>query len=94
MKTLYVIAYRFHENLDEDDLRELTKKFAEIGSAPNVTAHYARLDGQGGFVVTLGAEDDAPGYENTLRYAPWITFDVFPVATIEEAFPVIQRVYG
>jgi Domain of unknown function (DUF3303) len=94
MKTLYVIAYRFREGLDEPDLRQLTKKFAEIGNAPGVTAHYSRLDGQGGFVVTEPAEDEAPGYEVTLRYAPWINFEMFPVATIEEAFPVIQRVYG
>jgi hypothetical protein len=94
MKALYVIAYRFHEDLDEDDLRELTKKYTEVGNAPNVIAYYSRLDGQGGFVVTEGVEDEAPGYENTLRYAPWTNFEIFPVATIEEAFPVIQRVYG
>ncbi len=94
MKDFYVIAYRFREDLDADDLSELTKKFAEVGNAPGVTAHYARLDGQGGFVVQEATEDAAPGYEVTLRYVPWITFEVFPVATIEEAFPVIQRVYG
>ena len=94
MKTLYVIAYRFREDLHEADLRELTKKYTEVGNAPGVVAHYSRLDGQGGFVITERAEDEAPDYEVTLRYAPWIHFDVFPVATIEEAFPVIQRVYG
>jgi len=94
MKTLYVTAYRFREDLDEDDLRELTKKFTETGNAPSVTAHYSRLDGGGGFVVQEVADDAAPDYEFTLRYAPWINFEVFPVATIEEAFPVIQRVYG
>jgi uncharacterized protein DUF3303 len=94
MKTLYVTAYRYREDLGEDDLRALTKKFMEIGNAPSVRAHYSRLDGQGGFVVQEVAEDAAPDYEFTLRYAPWIHFDVFPVASIEEAFPVIQRVYG
>jgi hypothetical protein len=94
MKTLYVTAYRYREDLGEVELRELTKKFMEIGNAPSVTAHYSRLDGQGGFVVQEVADDAAPDYEFTLRYAPWINFDVYPVATIEEAFPVIQRVYG
>jgi hypothetical protein len=89
MKTLYVTAYRYREDLGEVELRDLTKKFMEIGNAPSVRAHYSRLDGQGGF-----ADDAAPDYEFTLRYAPWINFDVYPVATIEEAFPVIQRVYG
>jgi hypothetical protein len=94
MKTLYVTAYRFHQDLDADDLGDLTKKFMEIGNAPSVRAHYSRLDGQGGFVVQEVPDDAEPDFEFTLRYAPWITFDVFPVATIEEAFPVIQRVYG
>ena len=61
---------------------------------PSLTAHYSRLDGGGGFEVQEVSDDAAPDYEFTLRYAPWVHFDVFPVATIEEAFPVIQRVYG
>jgi hypothetical protein len=51
MKTLYVTAYRYREDLGADDLRDLTKKFMEIGNAPSVSAQYSRLDGQGGFVV-------------------------------------------
>jgi hypothetical protein len=94
MKTLYVTAYRYREDLGADDLRELTKLFTEVGAAPSVIAHYSRLDGQGGFVVQEAADDAAPDYEITLRYAPWINFEVFPVGTIEEAFPVIQSVYG
>jgi hypothetical protein len=94
MKQLYVSAYRFRDDLDEDDLREMTKRFAEMGTAPTVTAHYARLDGRGGFLIQEGPDDPERDYEFTLRYAPWIHIDVFPVASMEEAFPVIQRVYG
>ena len=32
--------------------------------------------------------------ENLLRYAPWLEFEVFPVTTMAEAFPFIERVYG
>jgi hypothetical protein len=39
-------------------------------------------------------EDPEHGYELTLRYSPWIDQEVFPITTIEEAFPVIERVYG
>ena len=39
-------------------------------------------------------EDPENGYELTLRYSPWIDQEVFPITTIEEAFPVIERVYG
>lgn len=38
----------------------MTGKFAEIENAPSMTAHYARLDGQGGFVIQEIA-DDAEG---------------------------------
>jgi hypothetical protein len=72
----------------------LTKKFAEVGNAPGVIAHYTRLDGSGGFVIQENLTDHAAAFEVTLRYAPWMEFEVYPVATIEETFPVIQKVYG
>jgi hypothetical protein len=94
MKRLYMTMYRYHENLGEDDRRKLTKKFLETGISPGVIAHYERLDGKGGFMVEELLEDVASSYELTIKYAPWIEFDVFPITTMEEAFPVIQRVYG
>jgi hypothetical protein len=94
MKTLYITAYRYHDDLDADDLRELTKKFQEVGTVASVVAHYTRLDGQGGFVVQERVDDAERDFEITIRYGPWMDFEVLPVTTIEEAFPVIQRVYG
>lgn len=94
MKRLVVSAYRFREHLGDQDLRQLTKKFAELGAIPGVIAPYARLDGRGGFMIEEVAEDPERSFELTLRYAPWVEFEVFPVTTIEEAFPVMQRVYG
>lgn len=94
MKRLYISMYRYREGLGEEDFRKLTKKFLEIGDAPGVVAHYARLDGGGGFVVQELPEDPEAGYEITLRYGPWVDFEVFPITTMEDAFPVIQRVYG
>ena len=94
MKALLVTAYEYRDHLDEGDLRELTKKFAEVGTAKGVTAHYTRLDGRGGFFVQELPEDPEQDFEVTIRYGPWVRFQSFPVATIEETFPVIQRVYG
>jgi hypothetical protein len=94
MKRLYVIAYRYRDHLEEKDLQELTKKFSEVGTTSGVLAHYTRLDGQGGFLVQEMTEDPAKDFEVTIRYGPWMTFEILPVATIEEAFPVIQTVYG
>lgn len=94
MKRLYMVTYRYREDLDQGDLRDLTKKFTEVGNAPGTVANYTRLDGRGGFVLREEVDDDAPVFEVTLQYAPWIDFEVIPVTTIEDAFPIIQRLYG
>ncbi len=94
MKALFVITYRFRGGLGEDDLKKLTKKFAEVGQPPGVVAHYVRLDGSGGFMIQELQEDPEAAYENALRYQPWIEIEIVSVASIEEAFPVALRVYG
>ena len=94
MKRLYMTTYRFRDGLKADDLRELTKQFMEIGTAPGTIAHYASLDGSGGFVVSDDPVDPEETFKVTLQYGPWIEFDVVPIATIEEAFPVIAGIYG
>ncbi len=94
MKRLYVEMYEYKEGLKEDDYRAMTKAFAETGTSPEVIAHYERLDGGGGFLIEELPEDGEKSYELTVRYGRWLNFQVFPVTTIEDAFPVIQRVYG
>jgi len=94
MEQLYVTSYRYRDGLDADDLSELTKKFMEIGDTPGTIAHYSRFDGQGGFVVRKDTGEQAKVFEVIARYSPWIEFEIFPVTTIEESFPVIQSVYG
>ena len=94
MKRLIMTMYRFRDGLSEDDLRKLTKKFLETGTTSGVIAHYARLDGKGGFTVEELPEDEERSFEFTLGYAPWLEFDVFPITTMEEALPVMQRVYS
>jgi hypothetical protein len=94
MKRLFMTAYRYREGLGEEDRRKLTKKFLETGLVPGVIAHYERLDGRGGFIIEEVTEDPEAGYEVTLQYTPWIEYEVYPITTMEEAFPVIQRVYG
>lgn len=95
MKRLYMTAYRYRKDLGEEDLRELTKKFAELGTSPGSIAHYERLDGAGGFIIEdVSDQDAAKSYEITIRYSPWLDMEVFPITTIEDAYPVIQKVYG
>ena len=94
MQRLYLTSYRFRADLDDDDLQDLTKKFAEVGQSPDVMAHYVTLDGRGGFLVQSTEGDPEEDYRTTLKYGPWIEFESTPVTTIEEAFPVILSVYG
>jgi hypothetical protein len=94
MKPLNMITYRFRAGLGEEDLRRLTKRFAEVGQPPGVIAHYACIDGGGGFMLQEQQDDPEAIYENALRYIPWVEIDVTPVATIEETFPVALKVYG
>lgn len=94
MKRLFMTTYRYREGLDADDLAELTKKFAEVGAAPGTVAHYTRLDGDGGFVVREDTGEDDKVFEVTVKYGPWVHFEIHPVGTIEETFPIIQSVYG
>lgn len=94
MERMFMIAYRYRDGLREEDLRDLTKKFLEVGTAPGVVAHHMRLDGKGGFLLQRDPDDHAKAFEVTLQYAQWIDFEVIPVATVEEAFPVIQKLYG
>jgi hypothetical protein len=94
MKPLNMITYRFRAGLGEEDLRKLTKRFAEVGQPPGVIAHYVRLDGAGGFMLQEPQEDPEAVYENALRYQPWIEIEIAPIGTIEEGFPVALRVYG
>ena len=94
MKQMFMIAYRYRDRLDEDDLRHLTKKFVEFGEGPKPIAHYERLDGRGGFVLREFDQEPEKVYETTVRYGSYMEFDVFPVTTIDEAFPIISSVYG
>ena len=94
MKRLFMTAYHYREGLREDDFRNLTKKFMETGLAPGVIAHYQRLDGKGGFIIEEVSEDVESSFELTLRYMPYVEYEVFPITAMEDAFPVMQRVYG
>lgn len=94
MKTLSLTAYTYRADLDVDDLRQLTKTFVEAGVGPTVIAQYERLDGKGGFLIQEMAEDPEADYELTLKYSQWLDFEILPVTTMEDAFPVIARLYG
>jgi len=94
VKHLYLTMYRFHDGLDEDDLKKMAKKFLEVGGGQGIIAHYSRLDGKGGFIIQDIPNDPEKDYENTIQYTPFMDMEVVPITTIEDAFPVFLRVYG
>lgn len=95
MKQLFLTVYRYKEHLDETSLRELTKRFGEVGESPGTIAHYVRLDGRGGFTVSERKPDDqVKAFETILSYGPWIDFEVIPITTMADALPSITQLYG
>ncbi len=96
MKRLCMISYTYHEGLTAEDRREMVRMFAAGGEAPGVIAHYERLDGRGGFIIQeeLDGQDLEKDFEQTVAFSRFMGMDSYRITTVEEAFPVFQRVYG
>lgn len=95
MKQLFLTVYTYKERLDEASLRELTKRFGEVGESPGTIAHYSRLDGRGGFTVSEAKpEDQVKVFETILSYGPWVDFEIIPITTMADALPSIIQLYG
>lgn len=95
MKQLFLTVYTYKDHLDEMALRELTKRFVEVGESPGTIAHYSRLDGRGGFTLSeRKPEDQVKAFETVLSYGPWIEFEIIPITTMAEALPSITALYG
>ena len=95
MQQLFLTVYTYKEHLDEPALRELTKRFGEIGESPGTLAHYTRLDGRGGFTVSEFKEGEQSAvFETTIAYGPWMDFEIIPITTMADALPSILKLYG
>jgi hypothetical protein len=94
MKRLFMTSYEYREGLGEQERREMTAVFAEYGAGEGAIAQYERLDGTGGFLVSEEPPDLERDFEGTLRFSRWMHLTITPVVTMDEAFPVYQRVFG
>ena len=84
----YVTNYSFKPHLTKQETEALMTTFGAVGTAPGTTAHFVRVDGQGGTVV--GETDDVAGlYRNTLTYSEWMEFDVNLVLPVDDAVPQV-----
>jgi len=96
MKRLHMTSYTYHEGLTVDDRREMVRLFATDGEMPGVIAHYERLDGRGGFVIQeeLHGQDLEKDFQQTVAFSRFMDMENYSITTEEEAFPVIQTVFG
>ena len=94
MKQFVFTTYRYKTTLDESDFRALTKRFRDVGEPPGVVAHYERVDGSGGVLIQEAQADPETSYRSILQYAEWIEFDSTPMVGMDEAFGVIQQLFG
>ena len=87
---LFVTEYRERANITREHLKRLMGVFAEHPKAPGEIAHYARMDGSGGYVV-LESNDVEALYESVLRFEEFFEFTITPVLHVEDAVGPILR---
>jgi hypothetical protein len=81
---LFVTEYRFKSHLTREDSKRLMDVFGKQGQAPGEIAHYVRVDGSGGFVVT-DTDDPVATYESVLGFVEFMEFSSAPVLKIDDA---------
>ncbi len=96
MKRLLMISYTYHDGLSAQDRQEMVRLFAADSGTPGAIAQYERLDGRGGFIIQeeLHGEDLQKDFEQTVAFAPFLSTEMYAITTMEDAFPIMQQVYG
>ena len=96
MKRLLMISCTYHDALSAQDRQQMVRLFAADSGTPGAIAHYERLDGRGGFIIQeqLDDEDLQKDFEQTVAFAPFLSSEMYAITTMEDAFPIMQRVYG
>ena len=86
---LYVTEYRLRPHLTRADSKELLEEFnRQGGQSPGEVAHYLRLDGSGGTVVSESDDVEAL-HRYLLAFGPWLEFTVTPARTIQDGLGAI-----
>ena len=96
MKRLLMISYTYNAALSAQDRQQMVRLFAADGGTPGAFAHFERLDGRGGFIIQEQLEDEdlQKDFEQTVAFAPFLSSEMYAITTMEDAFPIMQRVYG
>ena len=73
--------------------KELMALFAQRGNSPGEIAHYIRVDGSGGTVISENS-DIAELHDQAMAYGPYMEFEILPIRTAEESIPDLLKHYG
>jgi uncharacterized protein DUF3303 len=87
---LFAAIYTPHNPTEESQKRSL-QLFTSWQPPFEFKAHYARGDGKGGIAI-FEADEPTVVLEGIAPFTPFFDFEVVPVAAIETAVPVFQRV--
>jgi hypothetical protein len=65
--------------------------FAKRGQAPGEIAHYVRVDGTGGLVIS-DTDDMVANYESVLAFTEFMEFSTTPILKIDDAVgPILKE---
>jgi hypothetical protein len=96
VKRLMMISYTYHDGLSMQARQEMVRLFSADSGTPGAIAQYERIDGRGGFIIQeeLHGQDLQKDFEQTVAFAPFLSTEMYAITTIEDAYPIMQRVYG
>lgn len=90
---LFLTNYTLVGDRTAEKSKALLALFIERGSGPGEIAHYIRVDGSGGTLISDNA-NYAELHDQALAYGPYMDFDIVPIRTVEEAVPELLKHYG
>jgi hypothetical protein len=90
---LFLSEYSFRPGLTKADTANLMTLFGERGPEPGTIAHYVKVGGGGGLVIS-DQDDAAQAYASSLAYSEYLEFTVTPLLSIEDAVGPIASYLG
>jgi hypothetical protein len=88
---LFITEYELRPDLSREDDKRLMDLFGQRGKNPGEIAHYARLDGGGGYIIAE-TDDVQAIYERVLEFGEFMQFTITPVLSIDDAVGPILKV--
>jgi len=81
---LFLTDYKVRPGLDRSETKRLMDIFGSRGSSPGEIAHYVKVNGSGGVIVS-DVDDVSKVYEETLAYVEFMEFSIQPILKVADA---------